>query len=174
MARPLNCSSEELLSHLQASVEDVFQTMLNTMVTVVEPAHGPSEPRSALPASGGLDPVHVHVEAKVDFSGPQNGALILQCTAEGAMDIARGLLMLDSQTTVSLDEVKDAIGECANLVTGALKTRAFDPHGTFRLGVPQIATRSTRERQPDVGQLVFRMSEGCVAVEIWLEEPAAS
>lgn len=169
MARPLNCTSEELLGHLQASVEDVFQTMLNTMVTVVEP--GCSEPRAALPA--GIDPGHVHVEAKVEFSGPQNGALLLQCTAEGAMDIARGLLMLDAGTSVSLEEVKDAIGECANLVSGALKTRAFDPHGTFRLGVPRIATSSTRDRQPDVGQLVFRMSEGCVAVEIWLDEPNA-
>lgn len=169
MARPLNCTSEELLGHLQASVEDVFQTMLNTLVTVVEPASG--EPRAALPAT--LEPERVHVEAKVEISGPQNGALLLQCSAEGAMDIARGLLMLEAGTTVSLDEVKDAIGECANLVTGALKTRAFDPHGTFRLGVPQIATRSTRDRQPDVGQLVFRMSEGCVSVEIWLDEPAA-
>lgn len=171
MANPSQCSTEELLAHLQSAVEDVFQTMLNTMVTLIEPGAGEPEPKPALP--GSCEAHQVQIEAVVEFRGPSNGAVVLQCTAEGATDIARGLLMLDAGSSVSLSEVRDAIGECANMVTGSLKMRAFDPYGKFTLGVPRFNEGHSLSRAQRAGQLRFRMSEGCAAIEIWMEEPAA-
>ena len=168
MDRQASCSSEELLEHLRCAVEEVFHTMLNTVVTLVTPSgEGPAAP--ALP---GIEPHLVQAEAVVEFHGPRNGAVVLRCSAEGALDIARGLLMLDAGSSVPLADVRDAIGECANMVTGALKTRAFDPYGTFSLGVPRIGTHAANSGVDRAGQLVFRMSEGCAAIEIWLEEPS--
>lgn len=157
----------ELLAHLRGAVEDVFHTMLHSVVTVVERPRTSDEARAEVVAA--VDPRRVQVEAVVEFHGPQSGALVLQCTAEGALDITRGLLMLDATAPATLAEVEDAIGECANMVTGALKTRAFDPHGSFRLSVPRIGTRPLNERTARAGRLVFRMCEGRLAIEIWLD-----
>jgi len=170
MGNPTQCSAEELLLHLQSAVEEVFQTMLNTMVTLVESGSGEASPRPALPAAS--EAQRVQFEAVVEFHGPRNGAVVLQCTAEGAMDIARGLLMLDAGTIVPPSELQDAIGECTNMVTGSLKTRALDPYGVFSLGVPKFGS-GPQSRARRTGQLRFRMSEGCAAIEIWIEEPAA-
>jgi CheY-specific phosphatase CheX len=172
MGNPSHCSTEELLAHLQSAVEEVFQTMLSTMITLIEPAGAQAEPRPALPGPG--DAQRVQFEAVVEFRGPRNGAVVLQCTTEGALDIARGLLMLEAGTSVALAEVQDAIGECANMVTGSLKTRALDPYGTFSLGVPQFGAGVQPPGARKQSQLRFRMSEGCAAIEIWMEEPAAA
>ncbi|MBK7641982.1 MAG: chemotaxis protein CheX [Planctomycetes bacterium] len=172
MGNPIHCSAEEMVAHLQSAVEDVFQTMLNTMITLIDAGCAEGAPRAALPSGG--EPARVQFEAVVPFSGPRNGAVVLQCTAEGAMDIARGLLMLEAGCSVPLEEVQDAIGECANMVSGSLKTRALDPYGVFHLGVPQFGTSSADASRRSAGQLAFRMSEGCAAVEVWMEESAAA
>ncbi len=171
MGNPTHCSTSELLAHLQSAVQDVFQTMLNTMVTLIEPAGCGNEPRAPLPDPG--DAPRVQLEAVVAFHGPQNGAVVLQCTAEGATDIARGLLMLDAGTSIPLADVQDAIGECANMVAGSLKTRALDPYGEFKLGLPKFGAGAPHACARSAGQLRFRMSQGCAAIEIWMEEPAA-
>lgn len=152
----------ELLSHLEVAVKDVFTTMCPAMRELV----ASTDPH---PVLDGVKPAeHVSIEAVVEFSGPAIGAVVLRCTPEAAADIARGLLMLGEGDTVELAEVRDALGECANMVTGALKTRALDPHGTFRLGVPKLDTRVNLPQPRRCGQLVFRVSQGAAAIEIWL------
>jgi len=158
----------ELLGHLEVAVKDVFTTMCPAMSELVASV----EPHPVL--EGNRSTEHVSVEAVVEFSGPATGAVVLRCTPEAAADIARGLLMLGEGETVELSEVRDALGECANMVTGALKTRALDPHGEFRLSVPKLDTLVNLPAQRRCGRLVFELSEGSAAIEIWLAgTPAA-
>lgn len=158
----------ELLSHLEVAVKDVFTTMCPAMRELV----ASTDPH---PVLDGVKPAeHVSIEAVVEFSGPAIGAVVLRCTPEAAADIARGLLMLGEGDTVELAEVRDALGECANMVTGALKTRALDPHGTFRLSVPKLDTLVNLPEQRRCGRLVFQLSEGSAAIEIWLAGSAAA
>ena len=74
-------------------------------------------------------------------------------------------------TPVELEEIKDAIGECANMVGGLLKSKALDPHGQYSLAVPVVETRVDRDELERLGHLVYQLSEGRMAVEIWLEAP---
>ncbi|MBK7877311.1 MAG: chemotaxis protein CheX [Planctomycetes bacterium] len=148
----------ELLGHLEAAVDKVFTTMLSTVCELVEGTTAPHAPALS----------NVSIEAVVGFSGPAHGAVVLRCSPEGAADIARGLLMLGEGDTVELAEVRDALGECANMVTGALKTRALDPHGDFRLTVPTIDTCVSVPVPHHGGRLVYKLAQGSAAIEIWL------
>jgi CheY-specific phosphatase CheX len=164
----------ELLEHLEIAVRDVFTTMCPAMSELVASAERVSAADVALPPSNVSPVSNVSIEAVVEFSGAATGAVVLRCTPEAAADITRGLLMLGAGETVELAEVRDALGECANMVTGALKTRAFDPHGTFRLSVPKLDTLVDLPESRRCGRLVFQVSEGSAAIEIWLAGKAAA
>ncbi|MCB9915212.1 MAG: chemotaxis protein CheX [Planctomycetes bacterium] len=149
---------------MREAVEGVFSTMLDTVATLVEPCEGSDG--SACPED------RIDVEAVVEFHGEPNGAVVLRATTEGAADIARKLLMMEDGESVEFDEIKDALGECANMVTGSLKTRALDPCGNFQLGTPTIDTRIHVDHAHHSGRLVFSLGQGNFAVEIWLSEAA--
>lgn len=155
---------EELLAHLEQAVDEVFGTMLSNVCELVG--------CTRTPADGKPEAHNFALEAVVGFSGPAKGAVILRCTHEGAYDIARGLLMLGAGDTVEIAEVRDALGECANMVTGALKTRALDPHGDFRISLPRIDTKVDVGMPVACGQIVYRLAQGCAAVEIWIDDSA--
>lgn len=157
---------EELLAHLEKAVQEVFGTMLSSVCELVGCTRTPPGENESVP--------NVALEAVVGFHGPANGAVILRCTHEGAYDIARGLLMLGAGDTVEIAEVRDALGECANMVTGALKTRALDPHGDFRISLPRIDSKVDVGMPVACGRLVYRLAQGCAAIEIWLEDAPPS
>lgn len=165
----MKLSSEEILDQMKASVEEVFSTMLDTVAKLVERG----ECKHVNGESEAMDASPVDIEAVVDFSGEPNGSVILRATAQGAVDIARKLLMMEDDESVDLDEIQDALGECANMVTGSLKTRVLDPGGTFNLSVPRIDTKVHVEHTHPAGGLVFELVQGAVSVEIWLDEEAA-
>jgi len=163
----MEISQDTILEEMKASVEDVFTTMLDTVAELIERGQcHRSHPDHEEPEGG----LKVDVEATVDFFGQPSGSVILRATAEGAVDIARKLLMMEDDESVDLEEVQDALGECANMVTGTLKTRALDPGGSFELSTPRIATRVVVEHEHPAGRLVFQLSQGAVAIEIWLSE----
>lgn len=160
-AGTLTQCQRELLVHLEAAVDNVFTTMLSTVCELVESNSG------AAVAVDDARLANVSIEAIVEFEGPAVGAVVLRCSPEGAADIARGLLMLGAGDTIELSEVHDALGECANMVTGALKTSALDPHGAFRLAVPRIDTQVSVQHPHQAGRLVYELAQGSAAVEIW-------
>jgi CheY-specific phosphatase CheX len=158
----MKLAAEKFLDDMKESVEEVFVTMLNTVAVLM----GDDPP----PESIADDVEHVDVEAVVEFTGDPSGAVILRASAAGAGDIARKLLMMGDEETIDLEEIQDAMGECANMVTGSLKTRALDPIGDFKLSTPTIATKIRVAHEHPGGRLVFALSEGNIAVEIWLSE----
>jgi len=161
----MKIAAEKILDQMRESVEEVFVTMLSTVAVLVEACERTDETG----AGEGL-PDRVDIEAIVEFNGDPCGAIVLRATAAVATDIARRLLMMEEDDLVGLEEVEDALGECANMVAGSLKTRALDPVGEYNLGTPLIATRIHTDHQHRQGRLVFQLSEGNIAVEIWLSE----
>lgn len=164
---------QEILQVLTECVDEVFTTMMATVAEFVSTVDEPLAGQQELPVEEVEGEKHVAFEAVVEFDGPAHGAVILRCTSDGAMDIARGLLMLGEGETVEVDEVKDALGECANMVSGSLKCKALDPNGEFTLGVPQIDARVEYDRSEHCGSLLYRLAEGCTAIEVWMQESEA-
>lgn len=87
-------------------VEAVFDTMLNLEVE---------------PASVEWTPLPDLVTAAVYFAGEWKGALLLECARPQAFDFARRLTGIEMPTEMT-DDVRDAMGELGNMVSGNLKS----------------------------------------------------
>jgi len=129
----MKVSVEVILDQMKEAVEEVFSTMLDTVAELVE--RGDCTHSNPQNAGSEVEQTPVAIEAVVDFIGDPTGSVILRATAQGALDIARKLLMAEDDEAIDLEEVQDALGECANMVTGALKTRVLDPEGQFDLSI---------------------------------------
>lgn len=155
-------ADDELMSVLQQSVDELFSTMIAAFekTAIVKPAGGSAEVH-------GLAHLCIDLSAIVAFAGHMNGSVVLRCSADGAHDLARGLLMLGEGECLDVSEVKDALGECANMITGSMKTKVLDPRGSFQLGLPQITEGAGAGTGRLTGSLVYKLSKGPIALEIW-------
>jgi len=135
-----------LAEDLRASVQQVLATMVEGGC-------------DCLGADASAPEVALH--AQVDFQGAHQGTLSIACDAHGAEDLARGLLMLGPDDPLAPEEVADALKECANMVAGVLKTRAFGSDGDARLSVPRLQSAPA-----PAGSLVWRVRGGTMAVAL--------
>lgn len=154
---------DELLAGLRDAADEAFETMLS----------GIGKFSFAQPDS--YDGDAVEVEASVEFSGDNQGAVVLRCTMAGALNITRTLLLYGDDEQVPMAEVEDAIGECANVVVGILKTRALDTVGSYKLGTPRVETYTDPGIKEHGGSVIYALSQGIVSLEIYMDrlEPAA-
>jgi chemotaxis protein CheX len=86
-------------------IGDVFRTMLNLTVER---------------ATGGWHNKAQPVTGAVYYAGSWNGALLVECTQEQSFQFTHRLMSIAPPTTVN-DDVRDALGELANMVAGNLK-----------------------------------------------------
>lgn len=106
--------------------------------------------------------------ARIRFRGPLAGEVRLQCDPVAADSIARSLLMLGPSDPMTAEDLRDALGEFTNLVSGAFKTRALDPRGTYTLSVPEWnpGESSANALQGRVG---LAPAGGLAEIEVWLD-----
>jgi len=89
-----------------------------------------------LAATPGPPPAVPAMIAAIAFEGPRSGCLRLMLDEAGAEALATSLL--GGFPPEGPEERSDALGEWANIAAGNLKTRALDPRGPFRLGLPVV------------------------------------
>ncbi len=139
-----------------AAVEDIFATML-----MIDVAAGAAGQDSAVQLPGG-------VSGMLGFSGDISGMLSLHCPAPVATGITAAFLGMDVDEIN--DDVKDAVGELVNMVTGGLKD-ALGRHGQeIKLAIPTtIAGRAFRiSSKSDVGRVYvpFELDSGTFHIEM--------
>jgi chemotaxis protein CheX len=144
-------------SELKQIFADVFESMLRAPVGLV--------------SESAADPVEV--EASVSYEGAWNGMLVLQCTVKQAIDWAVQLMGITPPSGFDSD-VRDALGELANMVGGNLKA-ILPPKN--KLSVPRVALSNGSILQEYSGynlntRLVFEGSISNFSV-ILLERKAA-
>ncbi len=161
-------SDERLLVSLKEVVREVFETMLTVECMSSDPlgltaSDAPHRVRSS-------ERVAQHAyEALIAFDGDVRGTVLLRCEADGAAELARGLLMMGPTEMLGVGEISDALGECANMVTGSLEASSHEGKVALRLAPPIVAAR-TAEHGPDLaGTLSYRLSKDFLAVELWVE-----
>jgi chemotaxis protein CheX len=116
---PTELSLEILPNALSQIVDSVFGTMLNLEA-------GASEAPWFLSGD--------HLTAAVHLMGDWNGALLLECDREQACRFAGRFLSTDPPSTVD-DDVRDVLGELANMIGGNLKC-VLTPG--IRLSLPSV------------------------------------
>ena len=126
--------------------QDLFAAMVDGEPGLLEPVDALGAP---IP-----DPVH----AWVDIVGPTSWRTLVVTARPTADRIARALLQLDDDETVGLDDVRDALGEVANVVGGNLKGML---DGGSSLTLPVVDT---------TGPAVARAADHAQAL-LWRGEP---
>jgi chemotaxis protein CheX len=116
---PVQIEAASYQAEIARIVEDVFRTMLN-----LDDFHSGS---TGSPAPGSLT-------VAVQFVGEWNGAVLLRCTEEQAFAFTTRLMPGVQPGRID-EDVRDSLGELANMVAGNLKSVL--PHGVA-LSMPSV------------------------------------
>jgi chemotaxis protein CheX len=109
---------------LLESAKEVFETMV---FMAIEEA--------------GTEGAHVSEPAllgTITFKGSLEGCLGICCCESCARTIAANMLGLDSSEKLGDNDVSDAIGEIANMVMGAVKSRIQNEAGNIEVSIPSV------------------------------------
>ncbi len=74
----------------------------------------------------------------VTFKGSLEGCLGIRCSQDCARTIAANMLGMDPDGDLTGSDVNDAIGEVANMVMGAVKSRVQDEIGSMEVSIPSV------------------------------------
>ncbi len=82
----------------------------------------------------GQESIFSHFSAMIGLSGDLMAMISIHCDAYIAMDIAGAMLEMEFEEVD--DDVKDAMGEVANMIAGGLKSRLLDDGIDVTLAIP--------------------------------------
>jgi chemotaxis protein CheX len=74
----------------------------------------------------------------ITFKGRLEGCLGIRCRWDCARTIATNMLGTDPSGDLAENDINDAIGEVANMVMGALKSRVQDDIGSMEVSIPSV------------------------------------
>jgi CheY-specific phosphatase CheX len=119
---------EEIIFTIMSATQDTFKSYMN-----IELLAGKVEKR--------VDPVDSDVTGIVGIAGDRVGYIIIATDKKSAQIVAKELLMVDEAD----DEcIRDAVGELANNVAGAFKTKYHEQYGNVALGLPLVISGQLR------------------------------
>jgi chemotaxis protein CheX len=126
-----------------AAAKEVFETMV---MMALEPV-GEEAP----------DIEETTLLGKITFSGGVEGCLNVRCGQSCARSVAANMLCVEPPDELSEADVNDAIGEIANMVMGAVKTRVQDELPDISISIPTVIQGR---------ELKTRLGEGTIKVVI--------
>ena len=151
----------DLYQSIVEAVCDVFSTML-----MIDATAGAAVSESNTVQGG--------VSGMLGFSGDVSGMVSLHCPEPVALGITTSFLGMDVQEIN--EDVKDAVGELVNMVTGGLKEALSKEGRNISLAIPTtIAGRSFRIAASSADNMVcvpFTLSEGDFLVEVKIKQAA--
>jgi len=123
---------------IMSATQDTFKSYMN-----IDLMAGKVEKR--------VDPVDSDVTGIVGIAGDRVGYIIIATDKKSAQCVAKELLMVDEAD----DEcIRDAVGELANNVAGAFKTKYHAQYGNVALGLPLVISGQLRtiSEPPEPGE----------------------
>ena len=147
-----------ILDHLVVATEEVFETMVFKPVTRCPPLEGDA----VRPPS--------NVIASVAFAGHRRGLVAFHSSLTAARDIAGAMLGMEPETLNG--EMPDAIGEVANMIAGAFRTKlaAIEPASAIAVPTVTIGSDFSTKYMSAVKRVLcpFQMDEQTLYVELIL------
>jgi chemotaxis protein CheX len=114
----------DLNKSISQATQEIFQTML---MMEASPGQALTESANVFVDS---------VSAIVGMAGASKGMLAIHIPASTALVITSSFLMME--VTEVDDDVKDAIGELANMVAGSIKADLTEQGQEFKLSIPSV------------------------------------
>ncbi|MGC4115302.1 MAG: chemotaxis protein CheX [Myxococcales bacterium] len=107
--------------------------------------------------------------ARLDFSGPQQGAVTLATTPSLAGDIAANMLGEEPGGAAATAGARDALAELLNVLSGALMVQLFGSREVCTLGMPQVRDAEGWDIEPGSTVAAWLLVEGApMAVSVKL------
>jgi chemotaxis protein CheX len=130
-------------------VESVFITMLNLEV---------------FPGRIPWSPAHDQLTSAVQLSGKWNGAVLLECNRWQACRFAGRFLSMDPPDTVN-DDVRDVLGELANMIGGNMKSAVATG---LSLSIPSVTDGSDYGLRVCGSEIQNRLGFECAEGPFWV------
>lgn len=111
----------ELVKYLTDATLEVFASMIFIDI-------------AAEPAADSMPPIEPNVSSLIGLAGDLKGILAVHCPAAVALGVTTA--MLGMEVTALGEDVKDAIGEIANMVAGGLKVSLAAVDKKVELALP--------------------------------------
>ncbi len=121
-------SFEEVMFTIMAATQDTFKSYMSIDIFA-----GQVERR--------IDPVDSDLVGIVGVAGDRVGYILFATEVNSAIRVAKELLMIDEPDEES---IRDAIGELANNIAGAFKTKYHEQYGNVALGLPLVVSGKIR------------------------------
>lgn len=102
----------------------------------------------------------VSFAGSITFSGPLEGALLMQADIESIKKISRSMLQMEDSEEVTDPEAKDALGEIINLILGGFKSRLASRLGDIDISVPIVVVGSSVRPTCGKGTKIIALSAG--------------
>lgn len=158
MLELLNTTQDKLVEYLDGDVREIF----STMVGVELPSSTPVETETKFTDC---------VTAMVGLAGSYNGMIAVH--AEQATALSFASQMLGMEITECDDDVRDALGEVANMIGGSFKHHFVDDGHEVRLSTPSVMSGNeyvlSMGAAPDTLTLAFGEGPGHFLVSVYLE-----
>jgi|ERR1700677_2062509 chemotaxis protein CheX len=130
-------------------VESVFITMMNLEV---------------VPGRIPWSPAHDQLTSAVQLSGKWNGAVLLECNRWQACRFAGRFLSTDPPDTVN-DDVRDVLGELANMIGGNMKSAVATG---LSLSIPSVTDGSDYGLRVCGSEIQNRLGFECAEGPFWV------
>jgi chemotaxis protein CheX len=138
--------SVEMLSEI---VKSVFLTMMDLELSNSETQWHPGGDR---------------LTSFVQLTGEWNGAVLLECSRNQACDFAGRILAMDTPEAVD-DDVRDVLGELANMIGGNMKCGMTQG---VRLSMPTVLDGSAYDLHICGSQVQERLTFKCADSHFWV------
>lgn len=154
----LNTTEEQLIKHLDADVREIFSTMVGAEVSAAQ---------TTITVKNFTD----SVTAMVGFAGSYNGMISINAPQKVAISFAS--LMLGMEMTECDDDVRDGLGEIANMIGGSFKHHFVKDGHEVRLSTPSVISGDEYVMSvgsvPDTLTLMFQIGEDSFMISVYLE-----
>jgi chemotaxis protein CheX len=154
----LNVTGEQLIGHLDTDVREIFTTMIGVELSASKVADTVTKFRDC-------------VTAMIGFAGSYNGMISINSPQKLALEFASQ--MLGMELTECDDDVRDALGEIANMIGGSFKHHFVKDGHEVRLSTPSVMSGEeyvmTAGAIPDTLTLAFQCGEETFLVSVYLE-----
>jgi CheY-specific phosphatase CheX len=111
----------------------------------------------------------------VAIGGPLSGRLVLGISSDLVPSLA--VNMLGEDGPVTMGQQRDALGEIANIICGAVLPALAESGAVFRLGAPETADIDREREEGTLRNAVtieLGLEQGRALVQLWFEEARPS
>lgn len=154
----LGTTVEELVGHLDGDVREIFSTMIGIELPVGHVAVTVTQFKEC-------------VTAMVGFAGSYNGMISVNASHTQALAFASQMLGMEIQECD--DDVRDALGEIANMIAGSFKHHFVKDGHEVRISTPSVMSGDDYFMSigsvPDTLTLTFEYLSEHFQVNVYLE-----